>query len=30
MKLRFGLSLNKGNTDQLTYDVMFNVKRAIG
>jgi hypothetical protein len=27
MKLRFGLSLNKGNTDQLTYDVMFNVKR---
>ena len=27
MKLRFGLTLNKGNTDQLTYDVNFNVRR---
>jgi len=27
MKLRFGLTLNKGNTDQLTYDIMFNTKR---
>ena len=27
MKLTFGLSLNKGNTDQLTYDIKFNVKR---
>ena len=27
MKLRFGLTLNKGNTDQLTYDIKFNVRR---
>jgi hypothetical protein len=27
MKLRFGLTLNKGNTDQLTYDIAFNVRR---
>jgi hypothetical protein len=27
MKLRFGLTLNKGNTDQLTYDIDFNVRR---
>jgi putative salt-induced outer membrane protein YdiY len=27
MKLRFGLTLNKGNTDQLTYDINFNVRR---
>jgi len=27
MKLRFGLTLNKGNTDQLTYDIMFNTRR---
>jgi len=27
MKLRFGLTLNRGNTDQLTYDVDFNVRR---
>ena len=27
MKLRFGLTLNKGNTDQLTYDIKFNTKR---
>ena len=27
MKLRFGLTLNRGNTDQLTYDIDFNVKR---
>jgi hypothetical protein len=27
MKLRFGLTLNRGNTDQLTYDINFNVKR---
>ena len=27
MKLRFGLTLNKGNTDQLTYDIDFNVHR---
>ncbi|MFZ1865991.1 MAG: DUF481 domain-containing protein, partial [Polyangiales bacterium] len=27
MKLRFGLTLNRGNTDQLTYDIMFNVRR---
>ena len=27
MKLRFGLTLNRGNTDQLTYDIMLNVRR---
>ena len=27
MKLRFGLTLNRGNTDQLTYDVNFNTRR---
>ncbi|MBW1762522.1 MAG: DUF481 domain-containing protein, partial [Deltaproteobacteria bacterium] len=27
MKLRFGLTLNKGNTDQLTYDINFRVRR---
>ncbi|MEM8607704.1 MAG: DUF481 domain-containing protein [Myxococcota bacterium] len=27
MKLRFGLTLNRGNTDQLTYDILFNVVR---
>ena len=27
MKLRFGLTLNRGNTDQLTYDIKFNTKR---
>ncbi len=27
MKLRFGLTLNKGNTDQLTYDILFNTRR---
>ena len=27
MKLRFGLTLNRGNTDQLTYDLMFNTRR---
>ncbi|MGB5809132.1 MAG: DUF481 domain-containing protein [Polyangiales bacterium] len=27
MKLRFGLTLNRGNTDQLTYDILFNVIR---
>ena len=27
MKLRFGLTLNRGNTDQLTYDIDFNVRR---
>jgi putative salt-induced outer membrane protein YdiY len=27
MKLRFGLTLNKGNTDQLTYDINFNTRR---
>jgi len=27
MKLRFGLTLNKGNTDQLTYDIKFNTHR---
>jgi hypothetical protein len=27
MKLRFGLTLNKGNTDQLTYDIAFNTRR---
>ena len=27
MKLRFGLTLSKGNTDQLTYDILFNVRR---
>jgi hypothetical protein len=27
MKLRFGLTMNKGNTDQLTYDVTFNTRR---
>ena len=27
MKLRFGLTLNKGNTDQLTYDIKFNTRR---
>ncbi len=27
MKLGFGLTLNKGNTDQLTYDIKFNVRR---
>jgi hypothetical protein len=27
MKLRFGLTLNRGNTDQLTYDINFNVRR---
>jgi hypothetical protein len=27
MKLRFGLTLNRGNTDQLTYDINFNTRR---
>ena len=27
MKLRFGLTLNRGNTDQLTYDIAFNTRR---
>lgn len=27
MKLGFGLTLNKGNTDQLTYDISFNTRR---
>lgn len=27
MKLRFGLTLNRGNTDQLTYDIFFKVRR---
>ena len=27
MSLRFGLTLNRGNTDQITYDVQFNVRR---
>jgi len=27
MLLRFGLTLNRGNTDQLTYDIFFNTKR---
>lgn len=27
MKLRFGLTLNRGNTDQLTYDIKFNTRR---
>jgi hypothetical protein len=27
MKLRFGLTLNKGNTDQLTYDIKFTTRR---
>jgi putative salt-induced outer membrane protein YdiY len=27
MKLRFGLTLNKGNTDQLTYDIDFSTRR---
>lgn len=27
MKLRFGLTLNKGNTDQLTYDILFSTRR---
>lgn len=27
MKLRFGLTLNRGNTDQLTYDILFNTRR---
>jgi len=27
MKLRFGLTLNKGNTNQLTYDINFNTRR---
>jgi putative salt-induced outer membrane protein YdiY len=27
MKLRFGLTYNRGNTDQLTYDVNFNTRR---
>ena len=27
MKLRFGLQLNRGNTDQLTYNIDFNTKR---
>jgi hypothetical protein len=27
MKLRFGLTLNRGNTDQLTYDIVFNTRR---
>ena len=27
MKLRFGLTLNKGNTDQLTYDIKFSTRR---
>ncbi len=27
MKLRFGLTLNRGNTDQVTYDIMFNTRR---
>lgn len=27
MSLRFGLTLNRGNTDQLTYDVLFKVRR---
>lgn len=27
MGLRFGLTLNRGNTDQLTYDIKFNTRR---
>jgi len=27
MKLTFGLTLNKGNTDQLTYEIKFNTRR---
>lgn len=27
MKLRFGLTLNRGNTSQLTYDINFNTRR---
>ncbi len=27
MKLRFGLTLNRGNTNQLTYDIKFNTRR---
>ena len=27
MKLRFGFTLNRGNTDQLTYDIKFNTRR---
>jgi hypothetical protein len=27
MSLRFGLTLNRGNTDQLTYDILFKVRR---
>lgn len=27
MSLRFGLTLNRGNTDQLTYDILFNTRR---
>ncbi len=27
MKLRFGLQLNRGNTDQLTYNIDFNTRR---
>ena len=27
MKLRFGFTLNRGNTDQLTYDINFNTRR---
>jgi putative salt-induced outer membrane protein YdiY len=27
MKLRFGLTYNRGNTDQLTYDINFNTRR---
>jgi hypothetical protein len=27
MKLRFGLTLNRGNTNQLTYDINFNTRR---
>ena len=27
MKLGFGLTLNRGNNDQLTYDITFNVRR---
>lgn len=26
-RLRFGLTLNRGNTDQLTFDILFNVHR---
>ena len=27
MRLRFGLTLNRGNADQLTYDILFNTRR---